>query len=291
MSGTRPSRLAIAAAATALAGLLLTTGCLTPDQMVALQKDVSDIRAQMEALRKENQDNAARMEEVRKSVEARQEESRTQAAETKRQTSEMRDDVRAIGTRIDELQQRLNTSSLPSSGGAPRSAGGAAPPPAAGPGPAGAAPPTSAGGSGAGADRPAGGAPDEIFNQAYADYSKGNYAPAELGFEEFLKRFPTSDRADDALYWIGLCHYDQGEYEEAIRSFDRLIQEYPSGDKVAGARLKKGLALLSMNRTAQGVVQLESLIDQFPKSEEARIAGDRLREIGVKPGTKPAGRP
>jgi hypothetical protein len=38
-----------------------------------------------------------------------------------------------------------------------------------------------------------------------------------------------------------------------------------------------------MNRTAQGVVQLQHLIEKFPRSEEARIARDRLKELGVKP--------
>lgn len=267
-----PRSAAVLVSATAL---LWASGCLTPDQIVALQKDVSDIRTQMEALRKENEQTAARMDEVRNSIEAHQEESRAQSADSRRQIDGMREDVRTVGTRLDELQQRLTViaqSLVP--GGTRPIASPAVPPPGSLGAPS--SPPVTV------LDRPSGNA-EEIFNQAYADYSKGNYAPAKLGFEEFLERLPQSDRADDALYWIGLCHYDQGEYAEAIATFDRLLQEYPNGDKLPGAHLKKGLALLGMNRTAQGVVQLQYLAGHFPKTEEARIATDRLREIGARP--------
>jgi tol-pal system protein YbgF len=260
--------------ASCAAMIVLSLGCLTPEQIVALQKDVSDIRQDVEALRKESQQNSARVEEVRGAVVGKQDESRAQAAESKRQVDAIRDDLRSIDSRLDEMQRRLSgvTQSMP------------------GPGSGRATPGVSAAGARSDqgdptapvSDRAAGG-PDALFNQAYADYSKGNYAAAMLGFEEYLKQYPKTERCDDALYWIGLCHYDQGEYQEAVAEFDRLIQEYPAGDKVPSAHLKKGLSLLGMNRTAQGVVQLQYLIEHFPKSDEARIATDRLREIGVKP--------
>jgi len=270
----------VLAACAALLFSVLFAGCLTPDQIAALQKDVTDMRGQMEQMRKENKDTAASV----KALEASMKEGNgaaEQNAENRRQLEAIRDDVRTVNSRLEELQHRLSGFSPSNPGGSPRAS---APPPSAGA----AAPPApgaaAAAGVAAGAAGAAGSAdPDELFNGAYADYSKGNYAPAILGFTEFLKRFPTTERADDALYWIGLCHYDQGEYAEAIAQFDRLIQEYPGGDKLPGAHLKKGLSLLEMNRTAQGVVQLQYLVEHYPKSDEARIAKDRLQELGVKP--------
>jgi len=258
---------------------------MTPDQISAMQKDVSDMRQQMEALRKENGETAAKVEEVRAALTARQEDARAQSAEMKRQFEGLRDEMRTLDGRLDGMEQRLKTLSV-SRAAAPAPATASTPqPPAAGglsapdaPGGAVVVPvpqPTATG--------RATGAPDDLFNQAYADYSKGNYAPSMLGFEEFLKTDPKGERSDDALYWIGLCHYDQGEYQEAITTFDRLIREFPEGDKVPAAHLKKGLSLLGMNRTAQGVVQLQYLVEHYPRSNEARIASDRLREMGVKP--------
>ena len=61
------------------------------------------------------------------------------------------------------------------------------------------------------------------------------------------------------------------------------LRTQPKHEHIAAAHLKKGLSLIGMNKTAQGVVQLQYLIEHFPKTDEARIAGDRLKEIGVKP--------
>ncbi len=274
--------------------VLLAAGCMMPDQLQTLQTDVAQIRAQMETLRKENQTAATELESVKAAVEGRDQGDRERAAESKRQLDAIRDELRQVNSRLDEMQHRLSGLASAALGSGARPPPPAAPPkpdpvleapaspPAGSPAPAGpavaapaAAPPPRAAGTSASAD--------DAFNAAYADYSKGNYTPAILGFEDYLKRYPESEKADDALYWIGLCHYDQGEYPEAITAFDRLIQEHPDGDKVPGAHLKKGLSLLEMNRTAQGVVQLQYVIEKFPRTEEARISRDRLKELGVKP--------
>lgn len=266
---TLAALVAILAGAFSLAG----TGCLTPDQLQGLQTDVAAIREQMAALEKQNQAASAKLAELQTTVAGREQTDRERAADSKRQMDGLREEIRTVGNRLDEMQHRIDA------------AGASAPtrtlPPPVRPD---TADPDSASGDAAAAPRAGNpGRPEDLFNASYADYSKGNYAPAILGFEEFLRSFADSDKADDALYWIGLCHYDQGEYAEAVATFDRLIREHPDGDKLPGAYLKKGLALLQMNRTAQGVVQLQYVAEKFPRSEEARIAKDRLGELGVKP--------
>jgi tol-pal system protein YbgF len=272
-SRIRARRVAAACLLTALPPL--ATGCLTPEQLVTLQQDVTDMRQEVEALRKTSQSTAKGVEDLRSSITASQDAARAQAAESNRRIDALREDLKGVDGRIDGLQVRVE--------GIAQSLASAPPRPF--PPPVGEAPAarTDPGATLSPVIQQTSGPAAELFNQAYADYSKGNYAPAILGFQEFLKANPQTDRSDDALYWIGLSHYDQGEYAEAIALFDRLIQEFPSADKVPGAHLKKGLSLLGMSRTAQGVVQLQHVIERYPKSDEARIAADRLREIGVKP--------
>ncbi|MCZ6696356.1 MAG: tol-pal system protein YbgF [Acidobacteria bacterium] len=123
---------------------------------------------------------------------------------------------------------------------------------------------------------------ENLYRQGYADYTKGNYALALQELAEFQQRYPDSPLADDAQYLRGEVHFSQQHYPEAIEVFDQLVREYPGGDKIGPAYLKKGLALLEMNRTADAVVQLQHVIDMYPESEEARIARDRLRNLGLR---------
>ena len=122
---------------------------------------------------------------------------------------------------------------------------------------------------------------EDLYRQGYRDYTKGNYALALLELEEFANRYPTSELADDARYFIGEVHFGQENYHDAVESFDQVVQAYPGGDKAGPAYLKKGLALLELNRTADAVIQLQHVITTYPKSEEARIARDRLRSMGL----------
>lgn len=125
--------------------------------------------------------------------------------------------------------------------------------------------------------------PAQLYEQAYGDFTKGNYALALLGFQEFLAQHPDNDLADNAQYGIAETHFAQKKYEDAIREYDKVFARHPGSDKIPAAYLKKGFAFLELAQTAQGVVQLQYLIGKFPKSDEAQVARRRLESMGLKP--------
>ena len=127
-----------------------------------------------------------------------------------------------------------------------------------------------------------GASPDALFSTAYTDYVKGNYEIAAMGFRDFVKSYSESDKADNALYWLGLCYYEQEKYRDAIREFERVINDYPDSDVMAPSMLRKGLSLFEMNSPAVGVLELQDLIKKFPLSQEARIARKKLDELQIK---------
>ena len=134
-----------------------------------------------------------------------------------------------------------------------------------------------------GASRPtaAGPSPAELYDTAYADYTKGRYALAVQGFEDYLASFPSTDLSDNAQYWIGESHFAQKKYADAIADFEKLLKQWPASDKAAAALLKKGYAMLELGQKPEGVVQLQYVVHEFPTWEEARLARARLKSIGV----------
>ena len=133
-------------------------------------------------------------------------------------------------------------------------------------------------------DPPGGGVPvEDTFNAAYVDYTRGDYPQAVSGFQEFLRRYPESDLADNAQYWIAESAFAQGDFETAAGRYQELIEKYPKADRLPAALLKRGLCLILLNRKPEGVVVLQHLIEAHPSSEEARLARVRLEEMGVKP--------
>lgn len=123
--------------------------------------------------------------------------------------------------------------------------------------------------------------PTEIYQSAYRDYQRGNYDLAIEGFREFLDVNKEPDLADNASYWIGESLFSQKKYREAIEQFDNVVTKYPRSDKVPGSLLKKGYAYISIGEKAQGVVQLQYVLHEHPKSQEAALARQKLKQLGI----------
>jgi tol-pal system protein YbgF len=123
--------------------------------------------------------------------------------------------------------------------------------------------------------------PMQTYQAAYRDYQRGNFDLAIDGFRDFLSATPTSDLADNASYWIGESLFSQKKYREAIEQFDAVVNKYPKSDKVPGALLKKGYAYINVNERAQGVVQLQYVLHEHPKSQEASLARQKLKQLGI----------
>jgi tol-pal system protein YbgF len=157
------------------------------------------------------------------------------------------------------------------------------------PGPATAAPPLTAGA------RPSTNAPQpqDIYQAAYIDFSKGSYALAMAGFREFIRRFPDHPLAGNAQYWIGESHFSIArgyansgqndkvtpEMELAVQEFRKVIANYPRGEKAPTALYKEALALLELKQPAVAQQRLEYLVSNFPQSEETPLARERLAAL------------
>ncbi|HYO74904.1 MAG TPA: tol-pal system protein YbgF [Thermoanaerobaculia bacterium] len=125
------------------------------------------------------------------------------------------------------------------------------------------------------------GDPNQTYQAAYRDYQRGNFDLAIEGFREFLQTSADSDLADNANYWIAESLFSQKKYREAIQEFDAVVNRYPKSDKVPGALLKKGYAYISVGERAQGVVQLQYVLHEHPRSQEASLARQRLKQLGI----------
>lgn len=123
--------------------------------------------------------------------------------------------------------------------------------------------------------------PLDVYNAAFRDYQKGNFDLAIEGFREFLSQNASSELADNASYWVGESLFSQKKYREAIQQFDTVVTRFPRSDKVPGSLLKKGYAYISLNEKAQGIVQLQYVLHEHPRSQEAGLARQKLKQLGV----------
>jgi tol-pal system protein YbgF len=123
--------------------------------------------------------------------------------------------------------------------------------------------------------------PLATYQSAYKDYQRGNYDLAIEGFRDFLTKNANSDLADNAAYWVGESLFSQKKYQPAIDQFNKVINSYPKSDKVPASLLKKGYAYIELGEKAQGVVQLQYVVHEHPRSQEASLARQKLKALGI----------
>jgi tol-pal system protein YbgF len=248
---------------------------------------VDALSVQLAEVRRTNEQLQAEMESLKKARSATGIPS-TDLAALDAKIGSLESQITALRQRQDDVQDRMNalsvdlqsTRELALRAQPPRTAPSQPPegdqeaPPA----------PGAEGGSATGLEDDRGGAAvEDTYSAAYADFTKGNYALAISGFQEFLRRYPGSELADNAQFWIAESSYAQEEYDTAAKEYDEVIEKYPKGDRVPAAYLKKALCLMQTDRAAEAVVLLQHLIQTYPTSEEAALARDRLEGMGVKP--------
>ncbi|MGE5206444.1 MAG: tetratricopeptide repeat protein [Chlamydiota bacterium] len=125
--------------------------------------------------------------------------------------------------------------------------------------------------------------PDVLYNNAVRDYNAGNMDLAKQEFNDYVKYYPNTDLAGNALFYVAEMEYRAGNYQAAAQDYDKVLQQFPSGNKAASAQLKKGYSLIELGDKQGGVRELSNLIQRFPRSPEATQARERLRRLGVAP--------
>ena len=118
---------------------------------------------------------------------------------------------------------------------------------------------------------------DELYKSAKQAFDQGDSETAKKYFQEVIDRYPKSENADNAQFWIGEIYYREKWYEKAILEYQKVIEKYPDGNKVPAALLKQGVAFQNIGDKPNSRHILEDLVKKYPKSNEAKIAREKLK--------------
>lgn len=208
---------------------------------------------------------------------------RKAAADQKLLLDNLASDLKVIRERSDETNVRLSSldqeiealrTALPPPGAFQPAPDGAlsGADPAAAPAPAGATPPPNA----------AGLSPRRMMEQAFADYTAGQYALAVQGYEAFLRTFPASEQADDAQFMVGESHFAAKKDAEAVAAYGEVIKRFPSGNAAPDAYYKRGLAMERMGNADGARDAWQQAVKAFPDTDAGRLAKQGLDRLAAR---------
>ncbi|RPJ71825.1 MAG: tol-pal system protein YbgF [Desulfobacteraceae bacterium] len=265
-----------------IAGIGLS-GCAT-------RRDVTTIDTRISEIELRDAEERRRREEFARSREATEQALRQQAASTRAQIDEVREEVRALGGRIEEIQHALRQQGPPAGENGDRLKEKLTrldeqnthiaqrlqrieehlkiEPPAA---PGSRIKPEVSSAKAA--------SEAELYTKARQAFEKGDTATARKGFDEFLMNYPSSDNADNAQFWVGETFFQEKQYEKAILEYQKVIEKYPRGNKVPAALLKQGLAFLGLKDRVNSRLIFEEVVRKYPNTSEAKTAAEKLKEL------------
>jgi tol-pal system protein YbgF len=119
----------------------------------------------------------------------------------------------------------------------------------------------------------------KIYTLAKEAFDKGDFESAREGFQKLLTRYPDSENADNAQFWIGETYYREKWYEKAILEYQKVIEKYPEGNKVQASLLKQGFAFKNLGDKTNASLILKELVKKYPDSMEAEIARKKSQEF------------
>lgn len=132
----------------------------------------------------------------------------------------------------------------------------------------------------AASNEPADPAKEKLFYEAAFDLIKTkDFDKANQAFAAFLRKYPNSQYAGNAQYWLGEVNLAQGDLQGAGQAFARVSQAYPSHAKVPDSLFKLADVeqRLGNNDKAKGILQ--QVIAQYPGSSAAQLAQRDLQRL------------
>lgn len=229
-------------------------------QMRDLRRRVEDLQAERARGSKQIADQMAEMSALQREVASLrgQVESISQRGpgeDLRRGQAQMRQELDALRRAVEQLGGAVASPTVPS--GVPL-APGVTPPPSA-PVPAERA--------------------EDLYKIGMVRFEEGDNAKARERFQALVSRFPESNLADNAQFWVGECYFREGNFKQAILEYEKVISQYPKSSKVPAALFKQGMAFEKLGDLESARYLYDKVTKDYPESEQARMAEVRLRNI------------
>lgn len=112
----------------------------------------------------------------------------------------------------------------------------------------------------------------QLYQKALNQINTSSYLNAIATLKKFLSKYPKSDFAANAQYWLSESYFGLGDYEKSIKEFQTLKEKYPKSDKVPSAFLKQGYAFSELGMDNDAKLFFNRLVKKYPHSREAAEA-------------------
>jgi tol-pal system protein YbgF len=117
-----------------------------------------------------------------------------------------------------------------------------------------------------------------VYQSAYGDYSMGKFDIAYSGFQSFVDKYPNSEFAPQAQFYMGECFYSRKMWGQAVDEYKKVEENYNRSNFVASARLKIALCYINIGKRSAALNIFSSIVKDFPKTSEALTSKEKIKQ-------------
>jgi len=114
-------------------------------------------------------------------------------------------------------------------------------------------------------------------------FGAGDFSKARALYQAFVARYPRHERADDALYNVGVTYMRQNRPQSAVPVFQRVLRDYRTGDAVDDTLLVMGDAFFELRSCTDAKNAYNALISGHGSSPLVASARTKLRTVEAAP--------
>lgn len=108
---------------------------------------------------------------------------------------------------------------------------------------------------------------------------ESKYKDAFNAYDKFLKDYPESELAAEAIYGLGYSQFALKNYKSAIISQQKVLDLHPKSPKVPEAMMNMANSQIQLGLVPSAKKTLRDLIGKFPESEVTPTAQKRLKAL------------
>jgi len=121
--------------------------------------------------------------------------------------------------------------------------------------------------------------PNNIYQEAYKKYLDQKYAEAIEQFSRLTERFKDDAQTDNALYWQAESYLKSNQPDKALKHYQLIYRYFPFSNKADYALYKIGLIYDDSKDYPRALLALNRLLEEYPSSDLYKIVSLKIKEI------------
>ncbi|MBL0172639.1 MAG: tol-pal system protein YbgF [Gemmatimonadaceae bacterium] len=124
---------------------------------------------------------------------------------------------------------------------------------------------------------PRGPGPAQLYQDGTDQMKRGSPSTARMLFQELLSKYPDSEQAPDAQYFIAESLNKEKNLAGADAAYGAVVTKYPASPRASTALYKRAQIALQQGNTPEARKMLTDVVSRYPKSLEADLAAEQLK--------------